>query len=163
GDSRLNYYGGSYGTFLGATYAEEFPTKVGRLVLDGALDPTLSATALSEEQLAGFEQALDSFLSDCLQQSGCPVGPTVTEALAQRRAGAARFRSDSPIFGAYFAWGDVPCTVWPVPPTDKPHAIHAKGAAPILVVGTTRDPATPYAWAQHLASQLDSGHLLTRV
>ena len=40
-------------------------------------------------------------------------------------------------------------------------AIHAKGAAPILVVGTTRDPATPYAWAQALADQLDSGRLLT--
>ena len=39
--------------------------------------------------------------------------------------------------------------------------IHAKGAAPILVVGTTRDPATPYPWAQHLASMLASGRLLT--
>ena len=36
-------------------------------------------------------------------------------------------------------------------------------AAGHVVRGTTRDPATPYAWAQHLASQLDSGHLLTRV
>ena len=45
GDAKLHYFGASYGTFLGATYAEEFPTKVGRLVLDGAVDPTLDADA----------------------------------------------------------------------------------------------------------------------
>ena len=84
-------------------------------------------------------------------------------AVESLRADAARFEQTSPIFGAYFAWSDVPCTVWPVPPTDQPHEIHAKGAAPILVVGTTRDPATPYQWAQRLASMLSSGRLLTRV
>ena len=45
--------------------------------------------------------------------------------------------------------------------TGEPHRIEAKGAAPIVVVGTTRDPATPYRWAQSLASQLSSGTLLT--
>ena len=40
-------------------------------------------------------------------------------------------------------------------------ALHAKGAAPILVIGTTGDPATPYEWAEALADQLDSGQLLT--
>jgi pimeloyl-ACP methyl ester carboxylesterase len=262
GDDKLNYFGASYGTFLGATYAEEFPSKVGRLVLDGALDPTLTPTALSEGQLAGFERALDAFLADCVQRSDCAVGPTVADARAQIadivsssdthplssddgrqvtqslvvigllyplydkangwpalraalaqarngngtvllaiadayfqrdqnghyttnenqatyavncldradhstipevRADAVRFARESPIFGAYFAWSDVPCMYWPVPPTDEPHAIHAKGAAPILVVGTTRDPATPYQWAVNLANQLDSGRLLTRV
>jgi hypothetical protein len=83
--------------------------------------------------------------------------------VADLRADAASLETKSPIFGAYFAWSDVPCTVWPVPATDKPHEIHAPGAAPILVVGTTRDPATPYQWAQRLASMLDSGRLLTRV
>ena len=238
-------------------------TKVGRLVLDGAIDPTLDATQLSEGQLGGFERALDAFLADCVKRSDCPVGPTVDDARAQiarlvadsdahplrsdsgrpvtqslvvigllyplydkangwpalrnaldqavggngntllrdrrlvlptgtptaryasnqneatyavncldrpdhstvpeLRADAARFAKESPIFGAYFAWGDVPCTVWPAPPTDKPHEIHAAGAAPILVVGTTRDPATPYQWAQHAGLELDSGRLLTRV
>ena len=46
-------------------------------------------------------------------------------------------------------------------PPAEPRRIAAKGAAPILVVGTTRDPATPYAWAQGLAGQLDSARLLT--
>ena len=39
----------------------------------------------------------------------------------------------------------------------------AAGAGPILVVGGTGDPATPYAWSQALAAQLEGGHLLTRV
>ena len=41
-------------------------------------------------------------------------------------------------------------------------AIHADGSAPILVVGTTNDPATPYVWAQNLAQELQNGHLITR-
>lgn len=44
GDKKLSYVGASYGTFLGATYAELFPTRVGRLVLDGAMDPPCRPT-----------------------------------------------------------------------------------------------------------------------
>ena len=69
----------------------------------------------------------------------------------------------SPVFGAFLAWGSLPCAHWPYPPQGKPHAIAAKGAAPILVIGTTRDPATPYEWAQSAARALDSGRLLTFV
>lgn len=65
------------------------------------------------------------------------------------------------MFGDGFAWSGLNCTYWPVKATGAPHRIEAKGAAPILVVGTTRDPATPYKWAQSLASQLSSGTLLT--
>ena len=43
GDPKLNYIGASYGTFLGAIYAQLFPTHVRALVLDGALDPSSSA------------------------------------------------------------------------------------------------------------------------
>jgi len=39
--------------------------------------------------------------------------------------------------------------------------VRAAGAPPILVVGTTHDPATPYAWSQALAAALDSGVLVT--
>jgi pimeloyl-ACP methyl ester carboxylesterase len=39
--------------------------------------------------------------------------------------------------------------------------VHANGTGPILVLGTTGDPATPYADAKNLAQQLDSGHLVT--
>ena len=45
----------------------------------------------------------------------------------------------------------------------QPGPLHAAGAPPILVIGTTADPATPYQWAQALASQLEKGVLLTHV
>ena len=80
---------------------------------------------------------------------------------ADFRADAAEFAKESPAFGAYLAWSNAPCTVWPVPATGEAGPLTAAGAAPILVVGTTRDPATPYAWAQALAGQLQSGRLLT--
>ena len=67
----------------------------------------------------------------------------------------------APIFGDSSTGMDLVCSVWGHNGTRKPTQIHAHGAAPILVVGTTGDPATPYAWAQSLADQLDSRQLLT--
>jgi pimeloyl-ACP methyl ester carboxylesterase len=259
GDARLFYLGKSYGTFLGATYAELFPSRVGRLVLDGALDPAASGLDFARVQAAGFESALAAFTRDCLKRSDCPLsgsldhalgqigsliartdghplsgshGRTATQSLtvlgivaamysksswfflrlalrqadrgdgdpllqladfysdrgsdghytsasndtiyaiscldratdgqpAELRATAATLATSSPRFGAFLAWGDLPCTYWPYRPEQTPHAVHAPGAKPILVVGTTRDPATPYVWAQALARELDSGALLT--
>lgn len=259
GDQKLTYLGKSYGTFLGATYAELFPSRVGRLVLDGALDPRIDANQLGRDQAAGIELALRSFLADCVKRSDCPLG-NVAAAAEQRVAAllasirATPIRGDStrkldvalaetgiiaalytnstwaflrlslrlalagdgrglleladsyvdrgsdghyqsnelsanfavncldrpdvssvadvqarvpsyvqasPVFGSALAWGDLPCAYWPVQASGRPHAIAARGAAPILVVGTIRDPATPYAWAQGLASELASGSLLT--
>jgi pimeloyl-ACP methyl ester carboxylesterase len=72
----------------------------------------------------------------------------------------------APILGKYFAYDDfavldTTCSNWPVPPAELPTAYDAEGAAPILVIGTSNDPATPYAWAQSLASQLSSGVLVS--
>ena len=67
----------------------------------------------------------------------------------------------APITGDGAAWRHVTCAVWPVDPETKPHEVSAKGADPILVVGTTRDPATPYAWAKRLHEQLANSALLT--
>ena len=260
GDQRMTYLGKSYGTFLGATYAGLFPQRVGRMVLDGAIDPRVSGEEMSLAQAEGFEQALAAFMADCVQQSDCPVGPTVEEGMAdvtallnavdqqplptdsgrevtqslailgiatalydrangwpvlrqaltaaQNRDGSillfladlyadrdqsgqytsnsmeaiyavncldrpddngpaqiqrneAEFKAASPHFGDYLAWSNLPCRYWPVSAGDGPKAITADGAAPILVVGTTRDPATPYKWAVGLAEQLKSGVLLT--
>ncbi|MER6996570.1 alpha/beta hydrolase [Streptomyces sp. NPDC000410] len=260
GDEKLSYVGASYGTFLGATYAELFPARVGRLVLDGAMDPSLPARELNRDQTAGFETAFKSFATDCVRRSDCPLGTTsaadaatrlksffadvdaapvatgegrkLTESLATTGVIAAmydeaawpqlrgaltqamkgdgagllalsdtyyeregdgtyanlmpansavncldlppafatpaevtaalpEFEKASPVFGKGFAWASMNCTYWPTPATGTPHRIEAKGAAPILVVGTTRDPATPYKWAQALADQLSSGTLLT--
>jgi len=74
------------------------------------------------------------------------------------------FEEASPTFGRIYAWGLISCRGWPAARglDPEPLTIDAAGAAPIVVVGTTRDPATPYAWAEALASQLDSGVLVTR-
>jgi pimeloyl-ACP methyl ester carboxylesterase len=260
GDNKLTYVGKSYGTFLGATYAGLFPGRVGRLVLDGAMDPSVSSRESSRAQAGGFEIAFGAFAKDCVRHTGCPLGntsvkdagtrldrffkkldanplptgtsrnltealgttgviaamydqtawPTLSGALSQANKGDGSgllqladlyyerdnsgkyanlmyanaavncldlppaftspaaveralpsFEKASPHFGNNLAWSSLTCAYWPVPATGVPHRITAAGAAPILVVGTTRDPATPYAWAQSLASQLDSGVLLT--
>jgi pimeloyl-ACP methyl ester carboxylesterase len=79
--------------------------------------------------------------------------------LASWQAAASAAERAAPLFGASIVWGNLPCAYWPVPAA-PPVAIKAAGAAPILVVGTTRDPATPYRWARALAADLSSGVLL---
>jgi len=70
GDAKLTFIGHSYGTLLGATYAAMFPTHVRAMVLDGAIDPALSAQQMIIDQAQGFEAVLDSFFSWCAT-SGC--------------------------------------------------------------------------------------------
>ena len=65
----------------------------------------------------------------------------------------------APHFGATTLWLGLPCAYWPVAPVGQPAEIHAEGAPPIVVLGTTNDPATPLIWAESLAAQLDSGTL----
>ncbi|GAA2581986.1 alpha/beta hydrolase [Streptomyces lienomycini] len=265
GDEKLTYVGASYGTFLGATYAGLFPDRTGRLVLDGAMDPSLPARRMNLEQTEGFETAFQSFAKDCVKQSDCPLGDKgtapeqvgknlksffdaldakplpagdadgrkLTESLATTGVIAAMydegawpqlresltsamkendgagllilsdsyyereadggysnlmfanaavncldlpaafsspdevrealpdFEKASPVFGEGLAWSSLNCAYWPVKPTGEPHRIEAAGATPIVVVGTTRDPATPYRWAEALSDQLSTGHLLT--
>ena len=80
----------------------------------------------------------------------------------QKDASDAKIAAEAPTIAPYWAGPD-PCDVWPYPPTGVRDRITAEGAAPILVVGTTNDPATPYAWSVALAEQLSSGVLITRV
>jgi pimeloyl-ACP methyl ester carboxylesterase len=262
GDQTMNYFGSSYGTELGATYAELFPTRVGRFVLDGAVDPTLGPRESALSQAQGFETALRAYVANCVDtSSSCFLGASVDEGIAtiqgflddvetnplptgddarpltlglavygiitplyQRSywvllssalraalggdgsqllrfadlyahrnpdgsyadnfmeafpaiscldapsgispsavpAEIPAFEKASPTFGPIFAWGLVGCRDWPAHSTEKPITIDADGAAPIVVIGTTRDPATPLAEAQALASQLASGVLITR-
>jgi pimeloyl-ACP methyl ester carboxylesterase len=75
------------------------------------------------------------------------------------QSAAAKAAKAAPQFGESIMYGSLPCAYWPVPATKVP-AMHAAGAPPILVVGTTRDPATPYRQAQALSSELSSGVLL---
>lgn len=274
GDDRLNFLGRSYGTFIGAKYAAQFPDRVGRFVLDGAIVPTLTLAELARGQAEGFELALGRFVSDCLRRSDCPVSRRVgkamggagsTDSTAGREAGiavinrwlrklaarpirhgnreltrplaqvgllgalyepsygwpdlrrvlraglagnagpmidlvdaffgrqgggkytdgafdalyavncldhddragvdetdrlAAEWSAAAPIFGAYFAWGNLPCATWPAPATERPGPVSANGSGPILVIGTTYDPATPFPWAEQLAAMLANSSLL---
>ena len=70
-------------------------------------------------------------------------------------------RPSAPVFGPLLAWGLLGCATWPVPPTRGPAPASDPGAPPILVVGTTGDPVTPYSWAVGLARELTGGRLLT--
>ncbi|WP_129841584.1 alpha/beta hydrolase [Streptomyces sp. RFCAC02] len=262
GDEKLTYLGYSYGTKLGAVYAGLFPQRVGRLVLDGAIDPRLPTIDTDREQAGGFETAFRSFAEDCATYSDCPLGTEgadaasdalldffarvdaeplpsgdpdrpLTESLAttgvsdalyttaywpdlrtaltmaiEEHDGSgllaladdyneretdgtygtttyafpaiscldspagndspdevdgalAAYEESSPTFGRDFAWATLMCAAWPVEPSGEPVTIPASGAADIVVVGTLRDPATPYAWAEGLAEQLESAVLLT--
>lgn len=261
GDETLNYLGFSYGTQLGATYAGLYPEKVGRMVLDGAIDLRLSDHEMSLQQAVGFENALTAFVDDCLASGSCPLTGTTDEALAQvtglldqilanpmptgdparpltqtlafygiaqplysqqlwgqltdaldaaisegdgtgllasadsynsRNADgtyadnqgeafraincldsrtevdmatldteAAEIEAAAPTVGQFFTYGGLGCADWPFPQAEKTGDLAASGAAPILVIGTTNDPATPYVWAQGLAEQLESGVLVT--
>ena len=256
GQEKLNYLGFSYGTYLASVYAETFPGNTGRMVLDGAIDPSLSLAEQGLGQAKGFEQALRTYVDYCQASSGCPLsggtdagvqqvrdlitsanstplstsdpnrtvtGSDIVTALSEylytteqnwapltsaldqainRHDGSAFAASeeqdssskddgggafqavtclDYPVEGDEATWAaqyeqakrvapifadssvglDMVCSVWGHNGTRKPTQIHARGAAPILVVGTTGDPATPYAWSKSLAEQLDSGQLLT--
>jgi pimeloyl-ACP methyl ester carboxylesterase len=84
GESKLDYLGFSYGTFLGTTYAALFPEKVGRFVLDGAVDPRVSDAQQSINQLAGFDLALNNYLTDCVENDiDCPFPGGVASAKAK--------------------------------------------------------------------------------
>ena len=74
----------------------------------------------------------------------------------------ADFEKASPTFGRFFAYGLSTCASWPVKSGNRTTALDAAGAPPIVVVGTTRDPATPYERAVALAEQLESGVLISR-
>ena len=83
GVEKLDYLGFSYGTELGATYIALFPERVGRFVLDGAVDPTLTSAQGTVNQVAGFDKAFRSYLSDCLSRTECPFQGSVEAALKQ--------------------------------------------------------------------------------
>jgi pimeloyl-ACP methyl ester carboxylesterase len=261
GSPKLDYFGFSYGTSIGALYADRFPTHVGRMALDGAVDPSTTSFEQNLANTKAFGAALRTYLASCVRSADCPFrGMTVDEAtqvianllirLRQspirtaggRVANSAVMRTaidaalydqgewklltqaftqilkgdpstamtlaDSYVdrgphgytdnlFEALYAvdcidrpverdpavlaaegrrlaaadplgaadntedLGDLVCADWPVKPTGSPHRVHATGAPPILVLGTTGDPATPYAWAVSLAGQLQRGVLIT--
>ena len=84
-ETKLDYLGKSYGTFLGATYADLFPTKVGRFVLDGAIDPNLTSSQVNEGQAVGFETETRAYVQDCVRRGGCPLGNSLDSGMQRLR------------------------------------------------------------------------------
>ncbi|WP_027346051.1 alpha/beta hydrolase [Hamadaea tsunoensis] len=85
GDDKLNYLGYSYGTLLGATYAQLFPTKIRAMVLDGAVDPTQTSVESGESQAKGFERAFTNFTDWCKgHTSSCPIAPDARSVITQQ-------------------------------------------------------------------------------
>lgn len=82
-EEKLNYLGYSYGTLIGATYAEYFPARVGRMVLDGAMDPSLDATQISQQQSVSFQTAFERFVLSCTAGPDCPLGTDPTVGMAR--------------------------------------------------------------------------------
>jgi len=260
GNKKLNFLGKSYGTYLGTLYAKLFPTKVGRFVLDGAVDPNSSNREAGLGQAIGFDSALSAFISDCLKRSDCSLsgdldvaraqvvklfketsltplksesGRLVTEglvvvgtasalydsasgwpvlrdafkeaavgngdtflkladqyagrtedgkylsnendalpvidcldhpevsSLAKIKEGRTEFIRKAPVFGPYLAYSEIICRYFPNLNEVPQIKIEKLETAPILIIGTTRDPATPYKWAQSLSKIFQSSVLIT--
>ncbi len=256
GETKISYLGFSYGTLLGAAYADAYPNRVRAFVLDGVLDPTADSNERVRRQALGFETQLDHFLADCQKrrcafvQKGSTAGasfdaamlsaensikvgkrslgpgdvwygviaslydktngwPALERALQDLAGGDgesflriadsyARRRSDgtyenvaeansavnctdipapkdpesyralakeftkiAPRLGAFAAYSSVACAFWPAKVSGSLAPLRAKGSDPILLIGTTNDPATPFLWAQSLQKQLANAALLT--
>jgi pimeloyl-ACP methyl ester carboxylesterase len=253
GDKQLNYMGKSYGTFLGTLYAQFFPEKVGRMVLDGAVDPAISNFQQALTQAVGFDKAFAAFVTDCSKRSDCPlpkdnkaaVGkmkkilsqlekkpnkrlseslallgtasalydsatgwPKLRVAIAEVKKGKAGkflkladeytgrtedgdyttnefdsgaiidcldftdnrsveqmkvdaqvFAKQAPLFGPYLAYGGLVCQYFETPRVTE--VVPTKTANPIVIIGTTGDPATPYEWAQGLHKILTNSVLIS--
>jgi pimeloyl-ACP methyl ester carboxylesterase len=259
GDKQLNYMGKSYGTYLGTLYAQFFPEKVGRVVLDGAVDPTISNFQQTLTQAVGFDQAFSSFSKDCTSKKNCPLPkgkdaaiaemkklfaqaakkplpikssnrtlsetmmvlgtasamydsatgwPKLRKAITQAQNGfgdkfleladeytgrqsggsypnnefdsgavincldvdeprtvaqiksdARVFAEEAPLFGPYLAYGGLTCKFYGQ--SQEVTIVPTKTNTPIVIIGTTGDPATPYEWAKGLSKQLTNSHLIS--
>ena len=71
GYDKISYFGFSYGSELGATWARLFPSTVRAAVFDGASDPNASYLQAGLDQAAGFERELNKFFADCATRKTC--------------------------------------------------------------------------------------------
>jgi len=260
GDEQLNYLGYSYGTLIGALYIDTFPEKVGRMVLDGPVDPGASQFDLVVNQHRGFEEALEAYLVECDLTNSCPFAGSLEQRLrgvsdlydeleqtplrhadgrliddgmlrtamvttlyaqsswpfltrmfeelqegvtdtaiflvdfyydreggvyqnnsmeafiaincldypvesdpAVLEAQADQLREAAPYTARPSGDGDLVCMNWPYPPKLNKGPVRGEGANPVVILGTTGDPATPYNWSVSLNEQLENSVLLTLV
>ena len=114
------------------------------------------ATLASNYQNAGASNAADARQSILCLDHPAPRELSAYPGLAEAS------KAQAPVFGPVFTWAALSCGMWPVPSTLEAKPARAAGAPPIMVVGTTGDPATPQAWAEALAGQLEHGVLVLR-
>jgi pimeloyl-ACP methyl ester carboxylesterase len=81
GDEKLTYLGFSYGTRIGAMYAEEYPQNVRAMILDGAVDPNADPIEADIRQAAAFQQAFNDYAADCATNPRCPLGTDPAKAV----------------------------------------------------------------------------------
>ena len=96
GDQKLNFFGGSYGTFLGAIYADTFPQKVGRMVLDSAMSPNQTEQQEMTYDIQGFESSIDAFIDWCVARPDCALGSDKAARTAEDRRPARPRREARP-------------------------------------------------------------------
>ena len=125
---------------------------------DGELIALL-ADAYTDRTASGFR----SNNMEAFPAINCTDHPSSTS-IAKYRAIYERFKDRAPDFASGQAASGLLCGVWPNVNVDPlPALVNGAGAPPIMVVGTTGDPATPYKWSEEMASALESGFLLTYV
>ncbi|MFC3996040.1 alpha/beta hydrolase [Nocardiopsis sediminis] len=146
---------------VAALYSETFWPQV-RTALADAFDGDGTALLRLGDRLydRGSERAYENSTA-ALVAVNCADHPSPRD-IGDYEEAAAEAAEESPIFGPTLAWGALPCAYWPEEAVAEPAPLTGAGADPILVVGTTRDPATPYEWSEALAGRLESGVLLTR-
>jgi pimeloyl-ACP methyl ester carboxylesterase len=82
GEDKMNFLGLSYGTRVGSVYAAVFPERVGRMVLDGSMDPTATAQSTGLDDAVAFEAALQEWFAMCTAASPCALGANPAAGLA---------------------------------------------------------------------------------
>jgi pimeloyl-ACP methyl ester carboxylesterase len=157
GGGRVAGAGELYDALLDGLYARSDWPELGDALAADAAGQGGQVVAMSDHYSAnGSTNGSDAGLAiDCLDHP-------VSHDLAAYASLAAVLKASAPVFGPLLAWGEAACAVWPAPPTRTVGPVSAVGAPPMLVVGTTNDPATPYAWAVSVAQELRQGVLLTR-
>jgi pimeloyl-ACP methyl ester carboxylesterase len=157
GGGRTAGAGELYDALLGGLYSRvDWPELGGALAADAAGNGA-QVLAMSDH----YNQNGSSNGSDAAVAINCLDRP-VPHDLAGYSSLADLLATSAPVFGPLLAWGEASCAVWPAPATRLVGPVAADGSPPILVVGTTADPATPYQWAANVAHELQHGVLLTR-
>ncbi|MFJ8694851.1 alpha/beta hydrolase [Streptomyces roseolilacinus] len=121
---------------------------------DGRGDALLRLADMYNDRDPSGRYGTDSHAQRAISCADTDQRPTAAEA----KALLPEFRRISPVFGGFLAWDTAGwCANWPVKGESATQDVSAPGAGPILVVGTTGDPATPYEGARRMADGLGEG------